>query len=417
MKPRSSGLLDGIKATGGTKLKTSATSPVSAGKPKKSKTCAKCATSFTGFGDTCSDCRKKTRPAANATDKQASQCIEFPIPDNFSGVRAELFTDPTQMQRVNVGIHNARHISNISIGVNGFELIEHQTSLARDDFLSEDKIKGVYYKEVCDAVRKKTGATRVICASHKCRLSGDVDYANGQSGYAHMVHADMSSQLGWANTRQLLSVHGLKTSDTSRYQWVNMWRNINDTAPILDNTLATCDIRSVANEDIGGTSSPLLTHKPGQRWCYFPHMVKQEALIFMHWDSARLSHRPCFHTAFSDPSAPADAPPRESVEARLLVVYDQARTCSDGEAAAATVRPEPGLFAQIRGKSAAAAGDGFTNGTGQLLSAWCGDGGDGGDGGGQAEANAAATAIHEDPMRGKCLMLKSEMAAAELSGV
>jgi hypothetical protein len=360
---------------------------------------------FTGFGDTCSDCRKKTRPAANATDKQANQCIEFPIPDDFSGVRAELFTDPTQMQRVNVGIHNARDISNISIEVNGFELIEHQTSLAHDDFLSEDKIKGVYYKEVCDAVREKTGATRVICASHKCRLAADVDYANGQSGYAHMVHADMSSQLGLANTRQLLRENGLEASfDTSRYQWVNMWRNISDAAPILDNALATCDIRSVANEDIGGTSSPLLTHKPYQRWCYFPHMVKQEALIFMHWDSARLSHRPCFHTAFSDPSAPADAPSRESIEARLLVVYDQARTCGDGEVAAATVRPDTGLLAQIRGTSAASGSDGIS--TGQLLSAWCGDGG------GQAEANTAATVTHEDPVRGKCLMLKSEMAAA-----
>ena len=54
---------------------------------------------------------------------------------------------------------------------------------------------------------------------------------------------------------------------------------------------------------------------------YFPAMRRDEALVFKVYDSAR-DGRPRFtaHTSFVDPTTPADAPPRQSIEVRTLAL-------------------------------------------------------------------------------------------------
>merc|ERR1711998_715677 len=63
------------------------------------------------------------------------------------------------------------------------------------------------------------------------------------------------------------------------------------------------------------------------RWFYFPYMGKDELLIFKQYDSdpnARVRY--CFHTAFNDPNAPADAPARQSIEVRAVALFNDAMT-------------------------------------------------------------------------------------------
>ena len=58
------------------------------------------------------------------------------------------------------------------------------------------------------------------------------------------------------------------------------------------------------------------------RWYYYSKMKKDEVLLFKQWDSDRtLSGRLCFHTAFLDPEAPKDIPPRQSIEARAIAYF------------------------------------------------------------------------------------------------
>ena len=58
------------------------------------------------------------------------------------------------------------------------------------------------------------------------------------------------------------------------------------------------------------------------RWYYYSKMKKDEVLLFKQWDSDRtLSGRVCFHSAFSDPSAPNDVPPRQSIEVRAIAYF------------------------------------------------------------------------------------------------
>lgn len=62
---------------------------------------------------------------------------------------------------------------------------------------------------------------------------------------------------------------------------------------------------------------------PQHRWSYFSAMDRHEALVFKQFD-AQVSGvaRFTLHAAFDHPQAPTDAPCRESIELRCLVVYE-----------------------------------------------------------------------------------------------
>ena len=66
-----------------------------------------------------------------------------------------------------------------------------------------------------------------------------------------------------------------------------------------------------------------LAHAPSQRWYYAPQMTEDEVLLIKGCDSlddglARFTP----HSAFSFPETREDAPARESIEVRTLVVID-----------------------------------------------------------------------------------------------
>jgi hypothetical protein len=102
--------------------------------------------------------------------------------------------------------------------------------------------------------------------------------------------------------------------------------------PALDTPLAVCDARSfpmhdwVACELIYPTRTGeiyLGKYADSHRWYYYPAMAPDELLVFKTYDSRLDSPaRMTPHCAFDDPTAPADAPLRQSIEARCLVILD-----------------------------------------------------------------------------------------------
>jgi hypothetical protein len=93
--------------------------------------------------------------------------------------------------------------------------------------------------------------------------------------------------------------------------------------------LAMCDAASVAPGDL--VASDLIypdrrgetyqvRFNTAQRWYWLPQMMTDEALLLKCYDSVR-DGRARFspHTAFVDPTAPADATPRQSIEIRALL--------------------------------------------------------------------------------------------------
>ncbi len=80
-------------------------------------------------------------------------------------------------------------------------------------------------------------------------------------------------------------------------------------------------VRSGVPEPRGETYG--VTYNPAHRWFYVPEMQPDEALLLKCFDSAtdgRARFAP--HTAFEDPTAPADVLPRESIEIRTLVFHE-----------------------------------------------------------------------------------------------
>ena len=65
-----------------------------------------------------------------------------------------------------------------------------------------------------------------------------------------------------------------------------------------------------------------LCFNPDQRWYHYPSMTPDELLAFklMAFWKDEVSPQNCFHSAFRDPEAPADAEERQSCEHRVGVM-------------------------------------------------------------------------------------------------
>jgi hypothetical protein len=229
-----------------------------------------------------------------------------------------------------VPIYDARPIaSEISLDREGFAVLRQTTAVR--DFWDDEELRETYYPEAEAAIAEATGATRVFIFDHtrRKRVRGTDDRAPGTPRQpATRVHVDHTARSGPQRVRDLLGDEAEELL-RGRVQVINLWRPIR--GPLRDAPLAVCDAGSVAAADLvpadliyanrtGETYA--VTHNPSHRWFYVPAMQRDEALLIKCFDSltdGRARFAP--HTAFDDPSAPADILPRESIEIRSLVFH------------------------------------------------------------------------------------------------
>src|SRR5271168_1194826 len=229
-----------------------------------------------------------------------------------------------------VHIRDMRPIaSEIDLDRQGFALAEQHTAVR--DFWDDDEVRRVYYPEAERFIAEQTGASRVFIFDHlqRRRVPGLTDRsAGGPRQPATRVHVDHTDRSGPQRVRDLLPEEADELLK-GRVQVINMWRPIR--GPLQDAPLAVCDARSVEFSDlvpsdlvypnrVGETYG--VSFNPAHRWFYVPDMQPDEALLLKCFDSAadgRASFAP--HTAFEDPTALADALPRESIELRTLVFH------------------------------------------------------------------------------------------------
>lgn len=229
-----------------------------------------------------------------------------------------------------VPIYDARPAaSEISLDREGFAVHRHRSAV--HDFYDDDEVREVYYPEVQQAMTELTGADRVFIFDHtqRRRINGMADRTPGTARQpATRVHVDHTAKSGPQRVRDFLGADADELL-RGRVQVINLWRPIR--GPVRDAPLAVCDARSVAPGDL--VSSDLVypdrvgeiyavTYNPAHRWFYVPEMREDEALLLKCYDSAtdgRARFAP--HTAFDDPTAPADVAPRESIEIRTLVFH------------------------------------------------------------------------------------------------
>src|SRR5262245_3556944 len=245
---------------------------------------------------------------------------------------------PASVRHV-VPIRDARPIADrLRFDEQGFELHSHSTTFA--DFYDEAAVRDRYYPEVQGVMQAIAGALAVIVFDHNVRSAARA--ARGEVGVrvpVDQVHNDYTEASGPKRKLEILESAGRPDFADRRVAFVNLWRPI--VGPVLDNPLAMCDARSVAPGDLAATEIQhfgeddlevprhrgeiySVRFNPAHRWFYVSAMRPNEFLLLKCYDS-RADGRARFmpHTGFVNPDRPRESVPRESIEARTLVVFDE----------------------------------------------------------------------------------------------
>lgn len=235
-----------------------------------------------------------------------------------------------QLEARQVTIRNARLLAaagELSLDKSGFQHVDHKSAL--NDFSDDAAIRTTYYRESEQVLLKATGAEKVVVFDHTLR-----DSLTGSRGTAaprepvRRVHNDQTFVSGPRRVRDHLPADEAAQRLQHRFAIINLWRPLD---VVEQMPLALCDARSIATSDrvpsdlvyrdkVGETFS--FTYNPAHRWYTFPKLRPDEALLLKIYDSredgtARLTA----HTAFDDPTTPANAAPRRSIELRALVFW------------------------------------------------------------------------------------------------
>ncbi len=282
-------------------------------------------------------------------------------------------------EEVTIAIGDARSLKREyrrTIEIHGFELLDRPLERPNLDFYDHQQVVRDYYPECAAILREATGAAHVFAFDHNIRSTAGMEskrrIAGGQQvqGPLHLVHGDYTLTSGPQRLRDLSkppsgndtlrailpegealleqAMVDRALAEEGRFAIINVWRNIDDAA-VESEPLALCDGQTVDPDDlivfeihyhdrIG--ENYFAKFAPQHGWWWYPAMTRDEALLIKQWDShselARSGgkrsgssvgggHAPCtfsFHTAFEDPTTPADAPDRWSTEVRCVALYD-----------------------------------------------------------------------------------------------
>jgi hypothetical protein len=234
-----------------------------------------------------------------------------------------------QYEEHEVTIRNGRPlVGRLSLEREGLIFINHETQVR--DFYDENQVKSVYYPEIEQLVKDVTGAYRVVVFDHTLRAADDAIREQKQvGGPVRRVHNDYTEWSGPQRVRDLLPANEAEELLEHRFAVVQVWRPVRH--PVQSAPLAIADARSLSVTNFVPAERRYpdrvgeiyhITFNPDNVWYYFPKMQPSEALVFKTYDSAKDGRaRWTAHAAFDDPTSPAEAPPRESIEMRTLAFF------------------------------------------------------------------------------------------------
>ena len=248
---------------------------------------------------------------------------------------------------VEVEIHDGRIATLPGWADCGFELVAHPTAVT--DWTDDEEIAGVHYGEAEALARELTGCRAALVSDHVKRTAAAERRPREQTP-VRLVHSDFAADYedvvrgAYHGVRgrgaATLARVGVSPSDIERADRIVMlqlWRNLG--SPRIDTPVAFCDARTVHPEEArpfpytgyvagGRTFDALAIVEPSDprrhAWYTFPEMFVDEAVAFRTYDTDLVrAGRTWFtpHSAFSDPSAGADAEPRFSIELRVLCLF------------------------------------------------------------------------------------------------
>lgn len=232
-----------------------------------------------------------------------------------------------------VPIGDMREIADeLSVDREGFELLRHSTRVS--DLYDDDAVENEYNPEIEALLKERFNADQVVVFDVTRRSDGGDGAANpdGLRGPARRVHADYTEKSGPQRVRDILGeAEAQRLFDSGAHIiQVNVWRPIK--GPVQRAPLAVVDSTSLLPGDLVATDQVFpdrvgeiyhLAFSPDQRWYFAPEMTPDEVLLLKGWDSIE-DGRTRFnaHGAFELTETAKDAPARESIELRTLVIIE-----------------------------------------------------------------------------------------------
>ncbi|KAK1227411.1 hypothetical protein PQX77_009596 [Marasmius sp. AFHP31] len=221
----------------------------------------------------------------------------------------------------------------VSLDKSGFYFGKHPVS--HTSFANDEEIKKEYYPESIELLKKLTGASKVVLFDHTVRRreAGDTPIVETDKRMpVPRVHVDQTPKAAHNRVRRHVPEEEAEELLKHRFQIINLWRPISH--PALDWPLAVCDYQSVnwekdlvptdlkyADKD-GETFT--VKYNPEHKWKYVRGLTPEEIILIKCYDSIEDGSVAVLtpHTAFEDPTTPAGTLPRQSIELRALVFYD-----------------------------------------------------------------------------------------------
>jgi hypothetical protein len=247
----------------------------------------------------------------------------------MSAIHAEANSRAGDFRSLGVVVADARSLpERPSLDREGFAIEKHRTSVA--DFYDPTAVEQVYYSEIAELLTRATGAAEVHVFDHTLRVEDEAKRrAHGTRLPVAVAHNDYTERSAIQRVRDVLAPETATRILGGRFAIVNVWRSFGASAERFP--LAAADGRTVLPTDYVAVDLVYpdrigevyyTTHSSGQRWFYFSRMQPDEAMLFKCFDSARDGRtRYTAHTGFANPHAPADTPPRESIEVRTLLCF------------------------------------------------------------------------------------------------
>ena len=227
-----------------------------------------------------------------------------------------------------VTIHNGRpQAKNFALDRHGFRFVRHDTKVS--EFYDEDEIRRVYYPEMETLIKAESGARRVVVFDHTLRTADDeLRESKKIREVVRRVHNDYTE---WSAPQRVRDILPDDADDLlqRRFAIIQVWRPINH--PVETYPLAMADAQTLSPKDmiiserrapgrIGQTYA--IRYNPAHKWYWFPRMRREEAYVFKVFDSIKDGRaRWTAHTSFEDPTTPAHARPRESIEIRTMAFF------------------------------------------------------------------------------------------------
>ena len=218
--------------------------------------------------------------------------------------------------------------ADMSLDRQAFKLVSHDTRVG--DFYDAEEVRSRYYAEVEALIKRETGASKVVIFDHTVRTA-DRAVERGLRTPVRSVHCDYTEKSAPQRVRDLLPADEAEMRLRKRFAEYNVWRSIApepvemtplglvDSQSLVPRDLAVCDL--VYADRTGEIYQGV--YNPDHRWFYFPKMTRDEAIVIKCYDSLKDGRaRFSLHSAFDDPTTPAEPKPRQSIEVRAFAFFD-----------------------------------------------------------------------------------------------